>query len=74
METDCAGDRESNCPTDSRVGFDYLNKNVFSANGTMLGRPASSASEGKHFFDKPRVITWCMKSAFLGVGNRRLKV
>jgi hypothetical protein len=51
-----------------------MTENVLSADGTMIGRPEPSASEGKHFFDKPRGITWCIKSALLGVGDRRLDV
>jgi hypothetical protein len=50
------------------------NENVLSPDGTMIGRPEPSASEGKHFFDKPRGITWCMKSAFLRAEDRRLEV
>ena len=48
------------------MGFDYLNANVLSVNGTVLGRPAPSEVEGKHFSDKPHGITWCMKPALLG--------
>ena len=70
---DYASDRESDAPTDSRVGFDYLNENVLSVNGRVLGRPASSGVEGKHFSDKPHGITWCINRRFWGVGNRRLE-
>lgn len=62
--------------TYSKASSDYSNvtENVLSADERMIGRLEPSAGEGKHFFDKPREITWCMKSAFLRVGDRGLEV
>jgi hypothetical protein len=68
-------DHESNWKIDSKAGSDYSNmsENVLLADETMVGRPESAVNEGRHFFDKPRGITWCMELVFLGLVTRGLK-
>lgn len=50
-----------------------MNVSALSADGPVLGGPEFSANEGKHFFDEPRAIAWCIDmivpDSLIGVGQ-----